>query len=140
MSVDSCIDDPKMIRSLDIINQRLLILVQSPILKGEGFMDGSLYEIFYFRASVYQSFLRHWCLRYFIFQISGRRFQWHPKFWGVFSDILTTASRLNTLYGLWRQHHLYWLSYEFTHYQTCCHISVKMSKLLWNFVDFLTLS
>ena len=43
-----------------------------------------------------------------IFEMSGWWFLWHPKgrctpphkSWGVFSDILATASRLNTLYGL----------------------------------------
>ena len=52
--------------------------------------------------------LRHLWLKCYIFQISGRYFPWHPKgglytpinlevsFW----DILATASRLNTFYGL----------------------------------------
>ena len=42
-----------------------------------------------------------------IFEMSGWWFLWHPKgrctpphkSWGFFSDILATASRLNTLYG-----------------------------------------
>ena len=47
-------------------------------------------------------------VKFFIFQMSGRWFPWHPKggctppinLEVFFSDILATATRLNTLYGL----------------------------------------
>ena len=56
----------------------------------------------------YQNYLRHLWLKFFIFQMSGRWFPWHPKggctppinLEVFFSDILATATRLNTLYGL----------------------------------------
>ena len=56
----------------------------------------------------YQNYLRHLWLKSFIFQMSGRWFPWHPKggctppinLEVFFSDILATASRLNTSYGL----------------------------------------
>ena len=52
-------------------------------------------------SKLYQTYLVR------IFEMSGWWFLWHPKgrctpphkSWGVFSDILATASRLNTLYG-----------------------------------------
>ena len=57
----------------------------------------------------YQNYLRHLWLKFFIFQMSGRWFPWHPK-GGVytphksievfFTHILATATRLNTSYGL----------------------------------------
>ena len=56
----------------------------------------------------YQNYFRNLWLKFFIFQMSGRWFPWQPK--GgmvytplnleVFSDILATAGRLNTLYEL----------------------------------------
>ena len=57
----------------------------------------------------YQNYLRHLWLKFFIFQMSGRWFPWHPKGGGVhppinlevfFTHILATATRLNTSYGL----------------------------------------
>ena len=57
----------------------------------------------------YQNYLRHLWLKFFIFQMSGRWFPWHPKGGGCtppinlevfFTHILATATRLNTLYGL----------------------------------------
>ena len=56
----------------------------------------------------YQIYLRHLWLKFYISQISGWWFPWHPKggctppinLEVFFSDILATATRLNTLYGL----------------------------------------
>ena len=71
-----------------------------------NFVLQDMKEIF---CQCYQNYLRHLWLKFFIFQMSGRWFPWHPKGGGVhppinlevfFSDILATASRLNTLYGL----------------------------------------
>ena len=101
-------------------------------------MEGSLYELFYFLLC--SSRHTKYFLQLFIKVMSGivakifhifrsvegsfhgtPKRVYHPlKFLGVFPDILVTASRLNTLHGLWRQYHLYWRSYEITLYQTCC--------------------
>ena len=89
-------------------------------LMGEGFMGvHTPFTIFFISDFVlqdtkkifckcYQNYLRHIWLEFFIFQMSGRWFPWHPKgvvynphkSRGVFSDILATATRLNTSYGL----------------------------------------
>ena len=45
----------------------------------------------------YQNYLENLRLKFFIIQMNGRQ----HKYWGVFSDILAKASRLNTFHGLW---------------------------------------
>ena len=75
----------------------------------------------------YQNYLRHLWLKFFIFQMSGRWFPWHPK-GGVytppinlevfFTHILATATRLNTSYGL-----------ETLHAQSSRHVGITQKVL-----------
>ena len=71
--------------------------------------------------------------KFFIFQMSGRWFPWHPKGGGVhppinlevfFTHILATATRLNTLYGL-----------ETLHSQLSRHVGItqKVSRYIRHF-------
>ena len=75
----------------------------------------------------YLIYLRHLCLKFFIFQVSGRWFPWHPKEGGVhpsinlevfFTHILATASGLNTSYGL-----------ETLHAQSSRHVGITQKVL-----------
>ena len=72
----------------------------------------------------HQNYLRHLWLKLFIFQMSGRWFPWHPKWYtphksiGIFTHILATASRLNTLYGL-----------ETLHAQSSRHVEITQNVL-----------
>ena len=75
----------------------------------------------------YQNYLRHLWLKFFIFQMSGRWFPWHPKGGGVhppinlevfFTHILATATRLNTSYGL-----------ETLHAQSSRHVGITQKVL-----------
>ena len=105
-----------MIQSLNITNQRPLSLHinrRRIYWEGGSFTNFSIFDfvlqdtkkIF---CQCYQNYLRHLWLIFFIFQITGRWFPGTPKGGvhrpyksrGVFTDILATASRLNTLYGL----------------------------------------
>ena len=80
----------------------------SPPLRSFLIYDFVLWDMKKFFCQCYQNYLRHLWLKFFTFQMSGRWFPWHlkggcttpHKSCGVFSEILATASRLNTLYGI----------------------------------------
>ena len=77
-------------------------------------------------CNFYQNYLRHLWLKFFIFQISGRWFPWHPKggctppknLEVFFTHILATAARLNTSYGL-----------ETLHAQSSRHVGITQKLL-----------
>ena len=85
--------------------------MHTPFTNLDFWLGSSRYKKYFF-CQCYQNYLRRLLLRFFRWVAGGfcctpkrwgRGQGWctsTPKTWGVFSEILATASRLNTLYGL----------------------------------------